>query len=110
METVPIIQIDTRSLAAVVIIAAIETVGIVQLLKGFFNGSHPKWGVVTIFVAVCCAVMHTHLIPKAATVVFDIVSLVIAVSTLAYQTVADGFTGLVARAMRTEVKNHDAKK
>ena len=108
MEITSIIAISIPALTTLVMIVAIETIGIVQFLKNFI---HPKkrkgYAVISFIVIVCCAWMNTDKVPKEWTAIFDIVFLSLAVTQLAWDVIVKGVPGIVARAMKIEIKEEN---
>ncbi|MDR1230800.1 MAG: hypothetical protein LBK61_05305 [Spirochaetaceae bacterium] len=87
-----IISVDIRTLATVVAIASVETVGIVQFLKNFFRrkngGPKTNYAIVSFAVCVICGAMNTTLLPPLATAIFDIIMLSLAVVQTAWDVIA----------------------
>ncbi|MDR0289814.1 MAG: hypothetical protein LBI06_02655 [Treponema sp.] len=95
-----IISISPSTLGTIVIVIAIEVVGIVQFLKNFLPVHFGKgYAIVSLLVTAGCSVMNTSLVPPLATAIFDITFLSLAVVQLAYETVANAIPALVEKAM-----------
>jgi hypothetical protein len=94
------VSIDIQKLTTLVMIAAISTIGIVQTLKRFFHSEkHPNWAVLTVVISGGCSLLNTPLVSQMTTIIFNIVCLVVSVSTLGYQAVVDGIPGMISRIL-----------
>jgi hypothetical protein len=110
MEINSIISISVPALTTVVLIVAIETIGIVQFLKNFFQTKKKRgYALASLLVVIGCSFMNTNLVPQEWTAVYDITFLGLAVTQLAWDVVVKGVPDIVAKAMRTEIKLEDRK-
>jgi len=114
MEINSIIAISVPALTTLVIIVAIETIGIVQFLKNFTKPKRKRLhALASLLVVTGCSYMNTNLVPQEWTAVFDVTCLGLAVTQLAWDVVVKGVPDIVARAMRMEIKtegNNDGTK
>jgi hypothetical protein len=110
MEINSIISISVPALTTVVMIVAIETIGIVQFLKNFFKPKRKRtYSIASLLIVIACSWMNTPNVPGGWTAVFDIAFLGLAVTQLAWDVLVKGVPDIVAKAMRTELKLEDRK-
>ena len=109
-EMEEIISISPDTLGTLVIVIAIEVVGIVQFLKNFLPAHYGRgYAVISLLVTAGCSMMNTTLVPPLATAIFDTTFLALAVVQLAYETVVNGIPALVERAMQGAKVNGNGK-
>lgn len=94
------VQFDISELVTIVMVVAVEVIGVVQWLKNFFNNdpakSHRKRNAfIALFILIPCAMMQTVLVPPLFTTIFNIIFLALAVEQLAYETIVKGIPTLV---------------
>jgi hypothetical protein len=94
-----IIAIEPKTLAIMVLIVSIQTVGIVQWTKNFIKCNkecrNKKYAVISLIVLIPSALANTTLVPSIATAIYDVVFLGLAVTQLAWDVLLKGVPSVV---------------
>jgi hypothetical protein len=94
-----IIAVEPKTLAVMVLIVSIQTVGIVQWLKNFIKCDKgrrkKKYAITSLIVLIPCALMNTTLVPSIATAIYDVVFLGLAVTQLAWDALLKGVPSVI---------------
>jgi len=101
-----LILVPVQPLAAIVIMVAIEIVGLVQFLKNYIKPKYKRtYASVTFFVAAGCSYLNSGLVPATIIVPVNIFLLSLAVTQLAWDVIKDGLPKLVGKAMKLDDAN-----
>jgi hypothetical protein len=96
-----LITIDISVLLAVVMVVAVETIGIVQWLKNFVKPEKMRtFAIASALILVPCAFVHMDFVPPVWATIYDIYFLGMAVIQLAWDVVVKGVPQFVGGHFR----------
>jgi hypothetical protein len=95
-----IIAIDPAALLKLVLIVAIEVIGIMEFLKNFFKHRGDRTlAFTTLLVTALCAYVNSCLVDPLYTALFDTMFLGLAITQIGYDAIMKGIPNMINKAM-----------